>query len=430
MTRMERISFVVGVLLVGMLSSGASPAWPPQSPEDREDVPLFGVSPMPFVPLVDEEPSPSVSPSFSFIVYGDIQENHQNSHQALIEHMLLEDAAFVVNTGDISRDDGRHYTREFYPVIQKLAQRMPFFPALGNHDVDWGSPVSRFRFSNFFHKTLVYLSTHPGNAHLGDPTSQKLWYSFVYQNVLFMVLDSNLLIDEGHYQSTHALAPYRDYLKQQLIWVRDTLRDSSQDPRIRTRFVFFHHSPFVSDQLDPVPFIGAGGHPGHSHMVVNQRVPSGGSGKTLYLLDLFRKHRVTAVFTGHEHYYERWQETIFENNLPIHRLNWVVSGLGGTRPRGRPEYQEEKIEELFEVGEVYRDYVERIRDVNVGWTARLRHDYPTQKDASGRFHNYILVTVTGSEVSFQTRDKRGEIRDQGYFSGPAGSFQTAARQPR
>ncbi|MCH8819064.1 MAG: metallophosphoesterase, partial [Acidobacteria bacterium] len=107
---------------------------------------------VPFVPLVDEEPSPSVSPSFSFIVYGDIQENHQNSHQALIEHMLLEDAAFVVNTGDISRDDGRHYTREFYPVIQKLAQRMPFFPALGNHDVDWGSPVSRFRFSNFFTK--------------------------------------------------------------------------------------------------------------------------------------------------------------------------------------------------------------------------------------------------------------------------------------
>jgi len=45
----------------------------------------------------------------------------------------------------------------------------------------------------------------------------------------------------------------------------------------------------------------------------------------------------------------------------------------------------------------------------------LRHDYPTQKDASGRFHNYILVTVTGSEVSFQTRDKRGEILDQGYF---------------
>ena len=156
-------------------------------------------------------------------------------------------------------------------------------------------------------------------------------------------------------------------------------------------------------------------------MVVNQRVPSGDPGKTLYLLDLFRKHRVTAVFTGHEHFYERWRETIYQNDRPIHQLNWVVSGLGGTRPQGRPEYREEKIEDLLKEGKVYRDYEERIRDVNVDWTARLRHDYPTRRDASGQFHNYVLVTVTGSEVSFQTRDKQGEIRDQGFFSGPASS---------
>ncbi len=298
----HRTSLVVIILFAGMLFAVASTAWPQQFPWDREDIPLFGVSPMPFVPLVEEEPDPSGSPSFSFIVYGDIQENYQSSHQTLIEHMLLEDAAFVVNTGDIFQDDGRYYTRDFYPAIEKLAQRVPFFPALGNHDVDWDSPVSRHRFSNFFRKTFNHPAAHPGNSHLGDPTSQKVWHSFVYQDALFMVLDSNLFIDEGHYQSTHSLVPYRGYLRQQLVWVRDTLRNASQDPRIRARFVFFHHSPFVSEQTSPVPFIGAGGHPGHSHMVVNQRVPSGEPGKTLYLLDLFRRHRVTAVFTGHEHF--------------------------------------------------------------------------------------------------------------------------------
>jgi hypothetical protein len=215
-----------------------------------------------------------------------------------------------------------------------------------------------------------------------------------------------------------------------LIWVRDTLRESSQDPRLKATFVFFHHSPFVSEQLAPVPFVGAGGHFGHSQVVVNQRGPSGDPGKTLYLLDLFRKHRVTAVFTGHEHYYERWQETIFEKDRPIHRLDWVVNGLGGTRPRGRPEYEEGEIAQLLEEGEIYRDYVDRIRNLNANWTAQLRHAYPTQRDASGRFHHYILVTVTGSEVSFLTRDKQGEIRDQGSFSLPNVSFAVSDRQPR
>ncbi|MDA2932922.1 metallophosphoesterase [Acidobacteria bacterium AH-259-D05] len=406
------MSFAIGALLLWIVFSAASPPWTSQARSGKEDVQLFGLSPMPFTLPSDEE---HIS-SFSFIVYGDIQENYRNSHQALIEHMLKEEAAFVINTGDISRDMGKYYLRDFYPVIQVLAEQIPYFPVIGNHDVTWGSPVSRYRFSNFFHRAHDYLAKKEINAHLVDPTTQKLWYSFTYGDVLFIILDSNLFIDEGRYQKTHALRPYQTYLKEQMIWVRDLLRNSSRDPRIKARFVFFHHSPFVSDELSPVPFLGTGGHPGHSHMVVNQRVPSGDPGKTLYLLDLFRKHRVTAVFTGHEHYYERWQETIFENKRPIHLLNWVVSGVGGTKPRGHPEYKQGEIEELLEEGKVYRDYVDRINELNANWSADFQHHYPNRKSQSGLFHNYILVTVSGSEVRFLTRDKLGEIRDQGYFS--------------
>lgn len=113
-SKTHRISLVVVVLLPWALSSAASPAWPLESPSDREGVLNFGVSPMPFVPLLDKDPVPSLSPSFSFIVYGDIQEDYQNGHQALVEHMFLEDADSVVNTGDILRDDGRYYTRDFF----------------------------------------------------------------------------------------------------------------------------------------------------------------------------------------------------------------------------------------------------------------------------------------------------------------------------
>ena len=92
-------------------------------------------STMPFAP----PPDGAGSHSFSFIVYGDIQGNYRKGHDALVKHMIQEEADLVFNTGDIFRDKGKHYDRDFYPVIEKLARRMPFFPAVGNHDVNWES---------------------------------------------------------------------------------------------------------------------------------------------------------------------------------------------------------------------------------------------------------------------------------------------------
>ncbi len=390
------VGCVIAALLVGVLLAAAS-------------------SPLPFTPLSDGDVE-----SFSFIVYGDIQDNYRNGHQALVHLMLKEDAAFVVNTGDISSNGGKDYQRDFYPIIQELAKRMAYFPSLGNHDVTWGSPLSRNRFLTFFQQTFDYLGQLENNAHLLEPTTQKIWYSVQYGEALFIVLDSNLFIDEGRYRKTHRLAPYRNYLQEQMMWVRDLLRAASRDPQIRAKFVFFHHSPFVSDEKDPVPFFGWGGHPGHSRMVVDQTVPSEEPGKRLYLLDLFRQHRVTAVFTGHEHYYERWQEIIREDNRPIHLLNWVVTGLGGVKPRGTPKYKEEKIQKLLEETEAFQLYLTRSSQLNPTWTAELQHPYPTEESPSGSFHSYVLVTIDSSGVRFQTKDKSGKVRDQGDFS-PVGS---------
>ena len=366
-------------------------------------------SPMPFVPLSQVE-NPD---SFSFIVYGDIQGNYQNGHQALVDRMLKEDVDLVINTGDISADGGKHYEKNFLPIVRELAERIPYFPAAGNHDVAWGIPSSRSPFLSFFHQTFEDLAINKNNRHLRDPASQRLWYSFEYGDVLFVVLDSNLLIDEGRYRQTHRLEPYRNYLQEQLIWVRDLLRDSSHNPQIRARFVFFHHSPFVSDERKS--FLGWGGHPGHSRMVVNQTIPSGQSDNTLYLLDLFRRHRVTAIFTGHEHYYERWREIIREGDRPIHMLNWVVTGLGGVKPRGKPENEQQEIDALLEEDEVYGEYVARVSNLDPHWEAELQHAYPTQETSSAPFPHYVLVTVDGSQGRFQTIDKSGEVRDQGFL---------------
>ena len=151
-------------------------------------------------------------------------------------------------------------------------------------------------------------------------------------------------------------------------------------------------------------------------MVVNQTVPSEEGEDPVYLLDLFRKYRVTAVFSGHEHYYERWQEIIRDRGRPVRALNWMMNGLGGVRPRGRPKYDEKEIESLLKK-KVYRRYLERISRLDPDWTAELLHLYPTQAGPA-RFHNYVLVTVDGSKVVFQTKGRKGYVRDKGVFYSP------------
>ena len=365
---------------------------------------------MPFTP----PPASLKSQPFSFIVYGDIQGNYRQRHDALVQRILQESAILVFHTGDISPDDGENYERHFHPAIEKLARRIPFFPAAGNHDVAWGSPFSRYPFRNFFKETFAYLGEQPANAHLNEPRTQKLWYSLVYGNSLFIVLDSNFFIHLGKYKRTHALKPYRNYAREQLLWVKKLLEESSRT-HIRAKFIFFHHSPLVSQQTQPIPILGWGGHSGHREVLLKQELPGSRQGHERYLLDLFRHHGVTAVFTGHEHYYERWREVIRENGTPIHTLNWVVNGLGGVKPRGKPEYREERIAKLLERDDAFRNYLQRIASLNPDWTSELTHAYPTKEKPDARFHNYMLVTVDGSKIHFQTKDIFGKVRDSGFF---------------
>ncbi len=73
---------------------------------------------------------------------------------------------------------------------------------------------------------------------------------------------------------------------------------------------------------------------------------------------LFVKHKVTAVFTGHEHLYLR---------KTVDNVLHIITGGGGA-----PLYAE---------------------------------------DAQGGFHHYILVTVEGDRVSAEVIDVNGKVRD-------------------
>ena len=359
------------------------------------------------VALLDE-----AGEEFSFVVYGDIQGNYRDGHDRLVRHMMTEDIDLILHTGDISADKGENYEHDFLPAIDDLASQVPFFPAPGNHDVAWGSPVSRYPYYVFFQDILHYLGGMDGNEHLRERGSQKLWYSFRHGSALFIALDSNFFIDEGKYRKTHSLDPYRGVAEEQLTWLAETLRRYHDDPSVQSRFIYFHHSPLISDELGSFPILGLGGHPGHAEMLVNLRLPETAGVPVSYLLDLFRYYRVTAVFTGHEHFYERWRETILEKGEPVHTLNGSVLGTGGVKPRGRPEYEADEIDEVLEE-DYYSEYLQRISTIDPDWQSRLEHRYPNPEDSSGRFHSYMVVTVTPTGVQFSTRDSKGQVRDFG-----------------
>jgi len=353
---------------------------------------------------------------FSFLVYGDIQDNFKKGHQALVRQMLTEEASLVFNTGDVSDDGGRDYERRFYPVVSELARRLPFLPTIGNHDIRWNRPDSRTRFYSFFQETYRDLASLPGNGRLAEQGNQKLWYSFVFNDTLFVVLDSNFFIDEGHYRKTNLLPAYKGYGAEQLRWVRDLLRGAAKQDSIRAKFVFMHHSPFVSAPTErAVSWLAIGGHPGHSEMLVSLQVPSDQPGESLYLLDLFRETGVTAVFSGHEHYYERWEEVVMEEGRPVRKINWLVTGLGGVKPRGEPIYDNMALQSVMSEKR-FVDYQNRAALQDPAWTSSLRHACPNMDQRDGRFNHYVVVTVDGHAVRFQTKDTAGKVRDQGLFT--------------
>jgi hypothetical protein len=362
-------------------------------------------------------PPPSNTPeSFRFAVYGDVQGNHRGGHEKLVRLMLRDELLLVAHPGDMSPNKGRNYDRHFYPGARELAERVSFFPAAGNHDVNWGSRFSRVPFRQFFAPAFEYLGGLPGNDHLRIPDAQKLWYQVRIGPALFIALDSNLFIDEGKYRNTHAFDTYQGYADEQGRWLRQVLESADRDSTILYRFVFFHHSPFASYEQQPFFLFGLGGHPGHREMVVRQQTPAEDNGRTAYLLDLLRLHRVNAVFTGHEHLYERWQEVIRRGGEQVHAIHWIVTGLGGVKPRGRPKYEPEEIRAVLNEP-FYRHYLARITELNPDWSSELIHLYPTPEKPDGRFHHYLRVTVDGSGIQFEAVDSEGVVRDGGQIAG-------------
>lgn len=215
----------------------------------------------------------------SFIVVGDTR-GGVDAHRRVVERMAQEVPDFVLGTGDMV-DDGlrQEQWQQFFDIEDRLLRDNVYYPAVGNHDRQ-GRGRTADSYRAFF--------SVPDNG--GDT---ERYYAFSYAAARVLVLDSN---------------EYSFALTDQTAWLERELIAARQDPAVRHVFVVMHHPPF-SISLH-----------GGNRDLRERWTP------------LFERYQVTAVFSGHDHVYER-----AEHN----GIRYFVSGGGGAplyprRPRPSP----------------------------------------------------------------------------------------------
>jgi hypothetical protein len=204
---------------------------------------------------------------FEFVVYGDSR-NGVEQHRRVIERVAQEVPDFVLGTGDMVDDGNRQdQWQQFFDVENRLLRDNVYFPALGNHDRQGGGRTAdTYR---------AYFSV-PENG--GDT---ERYYAFTYATARILVLDSNA---------------YSFALTDQTSWIERELIAARQDPAVHHIFIVMHHPPF-SISL----------HGGNIDL--RER-----------WTPLFEKYQVSAVFSGHDHVYERADHN---------GIHYFVSGGGG-----------------------------------------------------------------------------------------------------
>jgi hypothetical protein len=181
-----------------------------------------------------------------FALFGD-NRTGGDVHRQLVEGLVQEAPDFLVNTGDMVGESTESEWQTFFDIEHPLLATTPLFPAMGNHEHDYGEDD---RFQQLFP--------------LGD-TSQfnGRVYSVDYGSVHIATLDSNGDLDA------------------QARWLDRDLADA--DARGRLSFVVMHWGPVC-------------GCSGFQHGSNDDAEP---------VAKAAARHHVAALFSGHNHVYER-----------------------------------------------------------------------------------------------------------------------------
>lgn len=193
----------------------------------------------------------------TIVIYGDTRTNHE-AHKKVISAIMKTNPEVVFHTGDLVENGNKpEQWKIFNEITLPLSKTAKFYPVLGNHE----------------HNSPLYFK----NFNLAD---NERWYKVKIHNIYFIILDSNSEIG---------------YNSEQYKWFKNLL--NTIDKKSNFIVVLLHHPIFTS-----------GRHDGYGERMESILVP------------LFEEHRVTIVFSGHKHHYER---------LVKNRVHYIVTGGGG-----------------------------------------------------------------------------------------------------
>jgi hypothetical protein len=190
--------------------------------------------------------APPAGKRLRFVVFGDTRTGG-DTHRKLVDALVAESPDFVVNTGDLVGQSVASEWETFFKLEYPLLLKTPLYPAMGNHEHDYGEEED---FARYFPL---------GN---GKQFSGRV-YSFDYGSVHLAVLDSN------------------GELEDQESWLDRDL--TAADTRGLVSFVVMHWGP-------------ACGCDGFKH---------GANDEANGVLKIAARHKIAGLFSGHNHLYER-----------------------------------------------------------------------------------------------------------------------------
>jgi len=214
---------------------------------------------------------PERSKGLRFVIYGDSRDNPEIVKK--ISSMIKkEKPGFIVHNGDIA-EKGKYseFLDNFINPSGDLFSGIPLCLCPGNHDYSgWGANKSGRDYNRLFSGGTDFAYRY-----------------FEASGVLFVFLDTNSDLFQA---------------SSQYKWLEKVLAGSAA----RYKLVFTHHDPYTS-----------GSHAGDAYILKLRRE----------LCPLLEKYKVNAVFSGHDHNYERAG--------PVNGVLYIVTGGAGAPLRGK-----------------------------------------------------------------------------------------------